>query len=442
MSGVQNSRYETEPGGGQEATSIRADVATAIDDVVGGPVLVVGSHPPAGRDLDLLAKPDDYAAISRWLDAAGFVRWRHTWARFGEPGVYGVELSSTDRWRTTRHDASSLFTDPEPIAGFRNLLSPSPATVLLLAARGTVTRRGRITEKVARRVSQALERDPGAWTVAEERARDLGMGGALHLLREAFQASRPLPAGARAAGLARVLRHEGPLGAKARILMGARPRRLRPAIISFSGLDGSGKSTQVSQLQECLRQLGVTSEAQWAGLKTSSRLRAIVPLLDRPVGDGRHTPRSHDRLVPTALLGSSVGRHAWVFVVVGVNAVHLWRLVLRRRLGSKVLIFDRFSPDTMVKLDLHFYRSRHIDIRWQRRLFTLLSPKPDVGFLVEVSSHVAYSRRQEQTPEELGTMSELYQEQVARFRLHRLDGTQAADALGERVAVAVWRGLR
>jgi thymidylate kinase len=238
-----------------------------------------------------------------------------------------------------------------------------------------------------------------------------------------------------------VLLHDGPLGAKATILMGARPRRLRPAIISFSGLDGSGKSTQVGQLRDCLGQLGVSSEVQWAGFKSGKRWRARIPLLDRPTGTDRHSQPSND-LVPTALQSSRFGRQAWAFVVVGLNTAHLWRLVLRRRGDSKVLIFDRFSPDSMVKLDLRFHRLRQIDIRWQRRLFTLISPKPDLGFLVDVPSQVAYSRRQDHTPEELATTCELYHEQVARFDLHRLDGTQAPDALSERVAVAAWRGLR
>jgi thymidylate kinase len=421
--------------------SMATDVAAAIDAAATGPVLVVGSLPPGGRDLDLLANPADCSTLHDWLESAGFLPWRSIWARFDGAGRYAVELASTAPWQTKRHDASGLFADAEPIPGFRHLVSPGPATVLLLAARGAVTRRGALTDKVRHRVSLAVQRDPRAWMVAEERAPQLGMLGALRLLRQAYAAVEPLSASARATALAKVVLDDGPLGAKARVLAGARPRRLRPAIISFSGLDGSGKSTQVNQLRECLHEIGVSSEVQWAGFKTASKLRAAIPLLDRPVGSRRNSPGPRDRLLPTAVAGSAVGKHAWVLVVVGFNTVHLWHLALRRRRGSQVLIFDRFSPDSMVKLDLHFHRTRAINIEWQRRLFTLISPKPDVGFLVDVSSEVAYSRRQEQTPDELANMAELYQEQVGRYSLHRLDGTQPAEELAGRIAVTAWRGL-
>jgi thymidylate kinase len=129
-------------------------------------------------------------------------------------------------------------------------------------------------------------------------------------------------------------------------------------------------------------------------------------------------------------------------VVVLFNCAHLWRFVLLRPRGTKLLVFDRFSPDTMVKLDLRFTRMRGIDIRWQRKLFEVMSPKPDVGFLVDVSSEVAYGRRQEQTLQELADMAELYQEQVPRYRLHRLDGTRPADELAKEIVTTVWRGLR
>ncbi len=423
-----------------EMMTLRQETAEAIDAVATGPVLVEGSAPPCGRDLDLVASPRDHAAIASWLHAAGFIRWGHTWARFGPPGAYGVELSSTERWQTSESDASSLFEDAEPVPGFRHLVMPSPAVVLLLAARGTVTRRGGLTPKARSRVSGALARDPGAWDASLRLAGPLGMAGAVELLRRAYDSPSPLRPSARVAGLASVVLRDGPVAAKARVLLGARPRRFRPAVVSFSGLDGSGKSTQVTRLKDELGELGVASVDHWAGFKNAALLRVRFPILDRPSSAYAGTER--DQLIPHALHGSRVGTTAWGYVVVLFNCAHLWRFVLLRPRGTKLLVFDRFSPDTMVKLDLRFTRMRGIDIRWQRKLFEVMSPKPDVGFLVDVSSQVAYGRRQEQTPQELADMAELYQEQVPRYRLHRLDGTRPADELAKEIVTTVWRGLR
>ncbi len=425
---------------------VGAEIAAAIDAIVTHPVLVVGSPPPTGRDLDLLAAGDDHTAITAWLSAAGFLLWRKSWARFDGTSVYGVDLSSLDRWGSATSD--HLLQDAEPIPGYRNLARPSPATVLLLAARGMVTRRGRITGKVRARVSGALERDPQAWTAAEQHARALGMVGALRLLRRAHQASRPLSAPARAAGLTAVWVHGGSLRAKGRIFLDARPRDWRPAVVSFSGLDGSGKSTQVTGLLDALEHLGVAAQVQWAGFKTASKLRRALPVLDhagesiRDDPKAAETPRPRDPLVPAACIDHRLGRHLWMSSVVAANAVSLWRYVLVPRRGTKVLIFDRFSPDSAVKLDFHYGLNRDFDIRWQRAVFRFLSPKPDVGFLVAVPSDVAYARRQDQTPEELLAMSRLYDEQVPRFGLIRLDGTDPAEVLGQQVVIAAWRGMR
>ncbi len=423
-------------------TALRRDMAASIDAVASRPVLVSGAPPPGGRDLDLVAGPEAHAAISSWLHEAGFVQWGHSWARFGDPGAYGVELLSSERWRTSASDASSLFLDAEPIPGYRNLVLPSPAVVLLLAARGNVTRRGALTPKARLRVAGALDRDPRGWETVEELAAPLGMAGAIRLLRRAYHSEGALSPSARASGLAAVVLGDGPIRAKARVLLGARPRRLRPAVVSFSGLDGSGKSTQVTRLKDDLGLLGVASVDHWAGFKNAALLRMRFPVLDRPIGAPAGPAPERDQLIPAALHHSRVGTSAWGYVVVLMNCAHLWRFVLLRPRGTKLVVFDRFSPDTMVKLDLRFTRMRGIDITWQRKLFEVLSPKPDVGFLVEVSSEVAYGRRQEQTPQELRDMAELYEEQVSRFRLHRLDGTRPADALAAEIASTLWRGLR
>jgi thymidylate kinase len=413
-----------------------ARTAEALDEALTGPVLVVGSLPPAGRDLDLLARSAQLDETVRHLRERGFVAWRRTWVRFADTGNDVVDLSEAGSWRTATFDPARLWEDAEPIDGYRHLVRPAPATVLLLAARGMVTRRGRITAKVRRRVEGALERDPGAWQAARALGLDAGMAGALELLRVAYEAEGRLSPRQRAAGLAGVLLEAGPVPAKLRVLGNVRPRRVRPAVVSFSGLDGSGKSTQVSAAVETLTTVGVTAAPQWAGFKTATRIRLALPWLDRNTA-----PEDRDRLVPAACLAHPVARRLWLSTVVVANVVSLWRFVLRGRQGQQVVVFDRFTPDTAVKLDLHYACRRGFDVGFERALFKALAPKPDVGFLVEVPSEVAYSRRQDQTPEELALMARLYDDQAQRFGLVRLDGTRHPDDLRAEVRRLIWDAL-
>jgi thymidylate kinase len=213
--------------------------------------------------------------------------------------------------------------------------------------------------------------------------------------------------------------------------------------VSFSGLDGSGKSTQATELRDALRRLGISADVQWAGFKTGSRLRATLPVLDRvhpgrsPAG-GEVPPR--DPLVPAAFRDTALGQHLWLGHVVLVNLVALWGHVLRRR-RLEVLIFDRFAPDSALKLELRYRLARRFDTRWASALFAALSPKPDVGFLVQVPSELAYARRHDQEVPELDLMRRLYDEQAARFELTRLDGTLPVEALRAQVLAAVWQAL-
>jgi thymidylate kinase len=417
---------------------------------------VLGSPPPTGRDLDLLARSGDYEAITEWLDGAGFLQWQESWARLDGEDSYGVELFRAESWFPVS-SAPVLLQDAESIPGLRHLVRPGPASVLLLAARGIVVHRGGLTEKSRARVAGALERDPKAWSKAEALAPQFGLSGALRLLKRAYESERPLSAGARAAGLAGLCAGEGALRAKGGVLLQARPRRMRPAVVSFSGLDGSGKSTQVAMLRKTLDQVGVSCTVQWAGFATGWRLHKVSALLARAtfrkgrqrVMPGKARPPLRearpgvgpDPFVPVGWDGP-LRQQMWVGVVAAVNAVKQWTYVLKPRGGTKVLIFDRFTPDSGVKLDFFYKSERNIDVSWQRTLFNWISPKPDVGFLVAVPGEVAYARAGEWEPEQLSTMARLYEQQVRSFRLVRLDGTEPPEDLARQVAFAAWQGMR
>lgn len=420
-------------------------VAAAVDAALTGRVLLIGSPLPHGRDLDLLAGPPQWEEVTEWCAAAGLLPSGRRWAALGADGAYAVDLERADRRRWGGRDPSVLFADAEPLEGYRHLARPVPAAALVVAARGVVGRRGLLPDGARARVGHALERDPQAWAAADELAGVLGLRGALRALRAAYEVpSASVPA--RASRMVRYLLGPDPLRVKAALARTALPHRLHPTVVSLSGLDGSGKSTQAHRLEEALEQLGVSSAGQWAGFATSRKLYAAWTLLDRrawtPAGRRRLGTEPRDPFVPPSCRTGSVTAHLWVGLAAVFNAGKLWWLVLRPRNRPEVLLFDRFSPDTAVKLDYFFGLERRLDVRWQRVLFGLLAPKPSAGFLLAVPGEVSHARRQEHWgPEQLGLMARLYDEHAPRFGLRRLDGRRPADDLHLSILRDVWRAL-
>ncbi len=421
-------------------------VAAAIDGALTGRVLVIGSPPPHGRDLDLLAGPQQCREVSAWCAVAGLLPSRTAWAALAPDGTYVVDLEHAGRLRWGGRDPSALFADAEPLPGYRHLARPSPAAALVVAARGVVGRGGRLRDGARTRVRRALEQDPQAWAAADRLAGPLGLQGAVSALRNAYEEGSDTVPG-RAGRLLRWLSGPDPLPVKAALVRAALPRRLRPAVVSLSGLDGSGKSTQVHRLQESLDRLGVSSARQWAGFATSRKLYDACSLLDRrawtPTGRRELRAATRDPFVPAACRTGTVAPRLWVGLAALFNALQLWSFVLRPwSPRPQVLLFDRFSPDTAVKLDYFFGLERAMDVRPGRALFRVLAPRPTAGFLLAVPGEVSHARRQEHWgPDELELMARLYRQHAPRFGLRQLDGRQPADDLHRSILRDVWRAL-
>jgi hypothetical protein len=422
-------------------------IAAAVDAAVTGRVLVIGSLPPLGRDLDLLAQHAQYDQVTAWCAGQGFLASGGVWAVLDPDGAYAVDIECPDHGGWGSRDPGILFADAEPLAGFRHLMRPAPAVVLILAARSVVGRQGRLKDSTRARVEGALARDPDAWAGALELAGPLGLTGALRALRTAYDGgakSRP----ARTALMTRYLLGTDSARVKADLLRHALPSRLRPRIVSLSGLDGSGKSTQARRLGETLQRLGVSTAGQWAGFTISPKLYAACSILDRRfwTRSGRRqlraAPSSPDEFLPPACRTGVVAPHVWLCVVAVFNALSLWWLVLRPRSRPQVLIFDRFSPDTAVKIDYFFAAERQLDTRFARALFRFLTPKPSTGFVLAVSGELSHARRQEHWgPEELEVMAQLYEKHAPRFDLRKLDGRLPEDVLHDVILREVWGRL-
>ena len=223
--------------------------------------------------------------------------------------------------------------------------------------------------------------------------------------------------------------------------------RRRPVTVSFSGLDGAGKSRQIEALVADMSQRH-SVEVVWLPLEVwpQSLLQRLPAGFRSRLGPARRAAAGDPAATPSAAPGrGGPGRLllTTLWVLVGSLAAVSVGLSLRRRAASssaELLVLDRYRLDSMVKLQSWY---ADVPAGWLARIVRALAAAPDVEFLLRVDPEVAYSRKPEQfTISQLSQQSRLY-DQLATSRLGvvTLDAHQDADALAREISARVGRCL-
>ena len=168
-------------------------------------------------------------------------------------------------------------------------------------------------------------------------------------------------------------------------------RSRRPLLISFSGIDGSGKSTQIANLIDFAHQQGLTTTllAFWDDVVVLSRYREgfvhKVYGSERGIGAPDKPVNRRDKNVRKWYL--SLARHGLYLL----DALHLVGVIARaRRNGSDVIIMDRYIYDELANLPL---------VNPLTRLFvhtvSAFVPRPDVAYILDADPEAARARKPE-----------------------------------------------
>ncbi|HEY7405900.1 MAG TPA: thymidylate kinase [Candidatus Angelobacter sp.] len=164
-----------------------------------------------------------------------------------------------------------------------------------------------------------------------------------------------------------------------------------PLLISFSGVDGSGKSTQIESLCAALQTAGLktTLLAFWdnvvVGVKYREGFVHKVYKSERGIGAPGKPVNRRDKNMRGWHL--TVARH-FLYLL---DAIHLRRVVARaRKSGADVVILDRYIYDELSNLNLSNPLSRAFV-----KLVHGLIPRPDVAYLLDADPVAAYLRKPE-----------------------------------------------
>ncbi len=165
----------------------------------------------------------------------------------------------------------------------------------------------------------------------------------------------------------------------------------RTYIVSFSGIDGSGKTTQIETLSAYLAEAGLRVElirfwddvARFKGIRETSGHRIFKG--DKGVGTPQAPIHRRDKNVQSGFMTCV---RLFLYFADAIST----RLAVKRALRSRfnVVIFDRYTVDEWANLNL-----RNPLIRTYIRLLTIFVPRPDVGFLLDAEPVKARARKPE-----------------------------------------------
>ena len=428
--------------------------ALLVDGAALDRVLVHGSPPGEGRDLDLLVRPDSEGAIRAALGEAGFHSAGHQMVRFRRGTCEQVELYPASWWDLPPDEVTAVFDEAVALPGYAHLVRPSPVHTLLILGRRVVEGVGFLDDKRRRYVEWAVQQDPKVWDHAAARA-DAWHGLRSIELLERLVGHGFVPVPVRARIIDERLRASGRRSLDAHVETARQlvPRRRLPVVVSLSGLDGSGKSTQARMLVDAFNRIGVESAIEWAKLGEDRRLWAVRRLGVRFVSIVRPiTRRPHAANAPVEGspeggedLGMPGGKTPTVWAAVAL-ASNIWtfrRQTMRYAGRVRFLVYDRYVLDSAVHL-----RWRYGLDRTAARVLTTalvrLSPKPIRSFYLEMPPGVAQRRKMEDPLEALREQAEIYREELATRAgsgVVVLDGTRPPEELATVIAEEVWVGL-
>ena len=152
-------------------------------------------------------------------------------------------------------------------------------------------------------------------------------------------------------------------------------------LITLSGIDSAGKSTQIANLVKYLQERDEASIVLWSRGGYTDGFSALKTLLRR-LRPGLIPPPGQSEQREAALRQGRV-RRLWLALAL-LDLLRVYGLNIRWwRLRGRTVICDRYLWDTLIDFRLNF-PTENVEGRWLWRLLVRLASQPAVSFLLMI----------------------------------------------------------
>jgi thymidylate kinase len=166
----------------------------------------------------------------------------------------------------------------------------------------------------------------------------------------------------------------------------------RPFLISFSGIDGAGKTTQIDYLSAFLKEQGLCvlrlsfwdDVAVWSKMRAGVGDRSLDSAQAKQTGENSFSPRNNKHVRKWYLSAARAGFYV-------LDVARLYRLLASEQVSNAdVVIFDRYIYDQIANIDSPSFATRSYS-----KMLLKQAPAPDLAFVIDASPDAAFARKPE-----------------------------------------------
>jgi thymidylate kinase len=226
-------------------------------------------------------------------------------------------------------------------------------------------------------------------------------------------------------------------GTKLRLHIHSQPAML----VTFSGVDGCGKTTQARALQSAVETCLLRADYVWSRGGSAPWIAWLNRLIRRSTGVAQAQTTDAKVEMRRQQLRSPWKRWAWSWLTAGELLLqYTWRVTLPL-LRGRIVICDRYVDDALADWSAYF-GEQAVEKRLAARLLRALTPRPRRAYWLDVPAEVAQSRSPDGLPGPLvDAQSAAYRRRadVGPTRLpfphalQRLDGRRAREEISDQV---------